>query len=126
MTPQRSNNKVSYAFALNKTQDQIAIPKILICKSTFQRARGILPLGKNLELIACWIYPCSWVHTFGMKYPLDLIYLNKQYRVTDLSLCVRPMRLTKPHWDSHSILEVPSGYPHRIRVGDELTILNYS
>ena len=62
-----------------------------------------LPAGQGL-----WIVPCEGVHTFGMKFPIDVVYLNKQRRIIKtrpvmkkrgISFCLR----------AHSVLELPAG-----------------
>lgn len=65
--------------------------------------RSSLPQGEGL-----WIVPCEAVHTFGMRFPIDLVYLDRRYRVVKtrsnvpawrLSACIR----------AHSVVELPAG-----------------
>ena len=75
-----------------------------------------LPEGEGL-----WIVPCEGVHTFGMKFAIDVIYLSKKRVVLKtrknmvkrrISLCLR----------AHSVLEVPVGVidDTRTEPGDQL------
>ncbi|MCC5853737.1 MAG: DUF192 domain-containing protein [Alkalimonas sp.] len=57
------------------------------------RMRGLIghkPLEISQSLI---ISPCNSVHTFGMTYPLDVVYLNKKYQVIKITLNLKPWRL---------------------------------
>lgn len=55
-----------------------------------------------------WIVPCEAVHTFFMKFPIDLIYLDRKHRV-------KKIRGSVPAWrisgclSAHSVLELPAG-----------------
>ncbi len=70
-----------------------------------------------------WIVPCESVHTFFMKFPIDLVYLDKKRRV-------RKVRSAVPAWrlslclTAHSILELPAGIAKETgtQPGDELLI----
>jgi hypothetical protein len=65
--------------------------------------RTALPSGGGL-----WIVPCQSVHTFWMKFPLDLVYIDRHNRV-------RKVRRAVPAWrisaclSAHSVLELPAG-----------------
>jgi uncharacterized protein len=57
---------------------------------------------------ALWIVPCRGVHTFGMRFPLDLIYLDRLGNVVDALENVRPSRVTPVHFGAASVLELPA------------------
>jgi uncharacterized membrane protein (UPF0127 family) len=77
-----------------------------------------LPPGEGL-----WIVPCLSVHTFFMKFAIDLVYLDKRLRV-------RKVRHAVPAWRvsaclrAHSVLELPAGSvaPTGTQPGDQLSI----
>ena len=62
-----------------------------------------LALGEGL-----WIVPCEGVHTFFMKFALDLIYLDRKHVVRKVVRNVKPWRLSFC-LTAHSILELPVG-----------------
>jgi hypothetical protein len=70
-----------------------------------------------------WIVPCESVHTFFMKFPIDLIYLDKRRRVRKVRDAVPPWRLSAC-LSAHSVLELPAGIAAQTRtqVGDELLL----
>ena len=73
-----------------------------------------------------WIKPSSGVHTIGMKFPIDVIGLDKKNRVIKLWRCLVPYRLTSIHWKMSSVLELPAGRIEecQIPLGDVLRINN--
>jgi hypothetical protein len=78
--------------------------------------RSGLPAGQGL-----WIVPCESVHTFGMKFPIDLVYLDRKKKVKKVRSGVPPWRLSAC-LSAHSVLELVSGTIHRTqtRPGDTL------
>ena len=70
-----------------------------------------------------WITPCESVHTFFMKFAIDLVYLNRQKRVRKVRHAVPPWRLSACLL-AHSILELPAGTAKQTGTerGDQLSI----
>ncbi|MGD0893367.1 MAG: DUF192 domain-containing protein [Terracidiphilus sp.] len=55
-----------------------------------------------------WIIPCESVHTFFMKFPIDLVYLDRNKEIKKLRDAVPAWRLSAC-LSAHSILELPAG-----------------
>ena len=81
--------------------------------------RDGLPGGEGI-----WIVPCESVHTFWMKFPIDLVYLDRAKKVKKVKSGVPPWRLSAC-LSAHSVLEFASGTVKRTetRPGDRLEFL---
>jgi len=55
-----------------------------------------------------WIAPCEAIHTLGMKWPIDAIFIDKSYRVRKVSPNLPPWRIAIC-WRAASVLELPTG-----------------
>lgn len=69
------------------------LPRVWKAEDTWERARGLLgraPLGAREALL---LEPCWLVHTFGMRYALDLAFVDRNGRVRKLAYGVRPGRI---------------------------------
>lgn len=75
-------------------------------------------LGKGEGL---WIVPCEAVHTFFMKFAIDILYLDRKRRVKKTVRGLAPWRFSA-HLPAHSVLELPAGMIELTgtRKGDEL------
>lgn len=62
-----------------------------------------LPAGHGL-----WIVPCQSIHTFLMKFAIDLVYLDKRLRVRKVRRSVQPWRISACLF-AHSVIELPAG-----------------
>ena len=77
-------------------------------ESSAERRTGLLKHEKLDEGAGLWIVPCEAVHTFFMKFAIDLIYLDRKHRVRGLVREVRPWRFSIC-LPAHSVLELPTG-----------------
>jgi uncharacterized membrane protein (UPF0127 family) len=81
---------------------------IEIADTSAKRTTGLL---KHSELRAgegLWIVPCEGVHTFFMKFALDLVYLDKKNVVRKVVRDVRPWRMSFC-LVAHGVVELPVG-----------------
>ena len=81
--------------------------------------RDKLDAGEGL-----WIYPTQAIHTFGMRFPIDVAFIDRQMRVKRIYHQLAPFRLTSLVWSAESVLELASGSlaGTGTAVGDELQI----
>jgi len=72
-----------------------------------QRLRGLhaLPLLQGRQ--ALLIRPCSSVHTFGLHYPIDVVYLDRDGVVLK-ALALEPRRGSVCH-GAHTVVEMAQG-----------------
>lgn len=73
-----------------------------------KRRKGLLGRERLLPGQGLWILPCEAVHTFGMQFPIDLIYLDRNHRIKKVRSNVPPWRLSAC-LTAHSVLELASG-----------------
>jgi uncharacterized membrane protein (UPF0127 family) len=79
-----------------------------IADTSAKRRTGLLKHTSLQPGEGLWIAPCEGVHTFGMKFPIDVIYLSRKKQVLKarrvmvqrrISFCLR----------AYSVLELPAG-----------------
>jgi len=73
---------------------------------------------------ALWLMPSKGIHTVGMKFPIDVLFLNKQNHVLQLISGMAPYRVSSIQLRGYSVLELPNGTikKSRTEVGDRLEI----
>jgi uncharacterized membrane protein (UPF0127 family) len=72
------------------------------------RRKGLLGRDGLSAGEGLWILPCEAVHTFCMRFPIDLVYLDRKHQVKKVRSDVRPWRLSAC-LSAHSVLELASG-----------------
>jgi uncharacterized membrane protein (UPF0127 family) len=73
-----------------------------------------------------WIFPTQAIHTFGMKFTIDVVFLDSNLRVKRIYHGMQPHRLTRFVWQARSVLELPSGSvaSSGTTVGDQLQFID--
>jgi uncharacterized membrane protein (UPF0127 family) len=86
-----------------------------------KRRTGLLKHDKLEPGAGLWIAPCEAVHSFGMRFAIDLIYLDRKKRVRKVRREMVPRRLSAC-LTAHSVLELPVGAidASRTEPGDQL------
>ncbi len=72
-------------------------------KSFFKRLRGLLGKAPLLRREGLLITPCNQVHTVGMRYPLDVVYLDRNGLVVKCVENLRPFRLSSGKGARHTL-----------------------
>ena len=92
----------------NVTRETCLGEAIELADSSESRTKGLL---KHTELLAgagLWILPCEGIHTFFMKFAIDLVYIDKKHVVRKVVPNVVPWRVSFC-LPAHSIIELPTG-----------------
>ena len=99
------------------------VPRLLLAHAWWSRLRGLLlrrPLAADASE-ALVIEPCASVHTFGMRYPLDLVFVDRHGVVLGVREHVRPWR-TRAQPGARAVIEFHHGAVRRLGIcaGDRL------
>lgn len=91
------------------------------------RNKGLLGRTSLAPGSGLWIVPCESVHTFFMKFPIDLVYIDREKRVKKVRRNVGPWRLSAC-LSAHSIIELPIGVIESSQTmpGDQLELISIS
>jgi hypothetical protein len=121
MFPQRFAKAVGQFFAphsspapqgplqvLNLTRDTILATRLEAARTSATRRKGLLGRDSFLPGEGLWIAPCESVHTFFMRFAIDLVYLDRKQQVRKVRSEVGPWRMSAC-WSAHSVLELPAG-----------------
>ena len=121
-----TNGHTNSLYVYNKTRETFVATEALLADSYLRRLVGLLGKTKRWATLGrgLWIGPSRGVHTIGMLFPIDLIFLGKNKEVVHVEEYVRPFRISKVSLKASSVLELP---PHTIyrsgtKIGDQLEI----
>ena len=93
----------------NQTRNLVLTDNALVADSPFKRVRGLLGTkvfnyGKALVLD-----PCNSVHTFFMRYPIDILFVDKDNKIIEAISALPPFRATKIYFKAQLVVELPAG-----------------
>jgi uncharacterized membrane protein (UPF0127 family) len=111
------------ARAQNVTRNVTLAEAVEIADTSRKRRTGLLkhsslPPGQGL-----WLLPCEGVHTFGMKFPIDVVFLDRRRKILKTRPAMPRRRMSICLW-AHSVLELPAGTLAATGtvVGDQLSL----
>jgi uncharacterized membrane protein (UPF0127 family) len=107
----------------NQTRQTVLGAAVDVADTSAKRRTGLLKHERLAPGEGLWIRPCESVHTFFMKFPIDLVYIDKQKKVKKVRNAVPPWRMSAC-LTAESVLELPAGTAEQTgtRPGDELAI----
>jgi uncharacterized membrane protein (UPF0127 family) len=101
---------------------RVVVSRCQVADGFFSRLRGLLGRRGLEPGEGLLLSPSSSVHTLFMRFPIDIVFLDRGFQVVGVSADVRPWRLTGRRGARH-VLELAAGQAHaqRIRAGERLT-----
>jgi uncharacterized membrane protein (UPF0127 family) len=108
----------------NQTRECFLSLSITRADTSFARLKGLIGRLRLRHDEGLWIVPSSGVHTFGVLFPLDLIYLDEDYRVVHLVEFFRTFRIAPLRTNAASVLQLPihTIYSSQTQPGDQLLV----
>lgn len=116
----------STGYAFNRTRTTYLATELAIARSHWSRFRGLMATGAAHFRAGqgLWIVPCRGVHTLAMRFPIDVVYLDRERIVIHIEQGLRPWRLAAIRLLTDSVLELPAGTVRNSRtaLGDQVDI----
>jgi len=121
-----SDNQPRSVYVYNKTRETFVATDVTVADNYFRRLVGLLGKTKRWAKLGrgLWIIPSRGVHTIGMLFPIDLVFLSKDRTVVHVEEHFRPFRVSRISLKATSVLELPTHaiYRSQTKVGDTLEI----
>ena len=117
---------VSQGYAFNRTRQAYLSTELQVAATHLSRLRGLM--GTRSEKFRAgqglWIVPSRGVHTFAMRFPIDVVYLDGQKVVIYMQPNLKPWRLAPVRLQAASVLELPGATlaSTGTAVGDQIEI----
>lgn len=108
----------------NQTRECFLSLGVVPADTTFARLKGLIGRLKLRFDEGLWVVPSCGIHTIGVLFPLDLIYLDEEHRVVELIEHFPRFRIAPLRSQAASVLELPTHtiYSSQTQPGDQLLI----
>ena len=108
-----------------KEKELIICKKIKKAESIEDRMIGLM-FRKSIHegFDGLLLNPCKSIHTFFMRFPIDVLFLNRELKVVKIIKNLKPWRITGLYFRADQVLEMSIGsIPESLKIGDELEII---
>ena len=124
MTTQQKPNPDSRLRVANVTRGTVLGSEIRIADTGLTRLVGLLGNSELRPGCGLLIEPSSGVHTFGMRFPIDVVALDRHLCVRGVWESLGPFRIAALGFKTHKVLELPVGSIRhsRTQVNDQLVL----
>jgi protein-S-isoprenylcysteine O-methyltransferase Ste14/uncharacterized membrane protein (UPF0127 family) len=102
--------------------DTVLADRLRVADTHWTRLRGLLGTRRLAPGEGLWIRPCNQVHMFGMRYPIDVVFLDDAGLVLRTVENLRPWRVSPRVRGAASVLELPAGAIARAGIADGATV----
>jgi uncharacterized membrane protein (UPF0127 family) len=94
---------------INRTRNTVLGKEVLVADRFFPRMIGLLARRNFHQGQALILRPCNCIHTLFMRFPIDCLFVDKNYRVIKAISDIRPFRVTRVYRLSKFVVELPQG-----------------
>jgi len=108
----------------NQTSECFLGLRVAAADSTFARLKGLIGKLKLRFDEGLWVVPSRGIHTVGVLFPVDLVYLDGLYRVVHVVESFPTFRIAPLRTDASSVLALPTHtiYSSQTQPGDQMVI----
>lgn len=110
---------------INQTRNTCLASEVVFADTLFSRIKGLL--GKKSLPDGCGlaIKSCNCIHTFFMRFAIDVLFVDRNNRVVKALDKITPFRFSKLYWKSQIVVELPPGKisSTQTKSGDQLQFL---
>lgn len=111
-------------YVFNQTRQSFLHLGVTLAATSLRRLRGLLGRWSLRSDDGLWVRPSSGIHTIGLFFPIDVVYLDESLKVVHLIEHMMPFRVASLRMRCDSVLELPlrSIYASNTQLGDQLII----
>lgn len=114
----------NYRSVVRSTDGALVCARARVAMNGWGRLRGLLarpPLETGEGL---WLAPCNGVHTVGMTYAIDVVFMGSEHHILAFAQAVPPLRFRRGPRGSRAVLELPAGDADRLglTVGERMVL----
>jgi uncharacterized membrane protein (UPF0127 family) len=95
--------------AVNVTRNAVVASRVEWAGTSESRRRGLLGRDHIEPSEGAYIVPTQWIHMFGMQFPIDVAFLDRDGRVLHICHALHPNRLSPIVWRAEGALELCAG-----------------
>jgi len=93
---------------VNLDSRQIIAESIEPAITFFKRLKGLMFLQQLSPGYGLFLHPCKSIHTFFMKFPIDALYLDRDWKIVGIEEQLEPGKIGKKFIGAVSVIELES------------------
>lgn len=116
--------QITKTYEVKLSNGEVICRKMIVASGLIERMKGLMFSEGLPDCDGFLIKPCNSIHTFFMRYPLDVIFLDKDFKVVKVMYDLAPWRMTSIYFKASQVLEMKAGtLKKNLGSGDKLEAL---
>jgi len=109
---------------INLSKNTVLVKKVIIADRFYSRLKGLLGRDSLDEQEGLVIKPANSIHTFFMRFSIDVLFANKENKIVGLRENVKPFKLIPPFLKAFLVVELPANTVQKTKtqIGDIIQI----
>ncbi|PIQ84272.1 MAG: hypothetical protein COV75_03155 [Candidatus Omnitrophica bacterium CG11_big_fil_rev_8_21_14_0_20_63_9] len=107
---------MSWRIRIANTTDLLA-QRASMARSILSRMVGLLNRSGLADGEGLILPRCRAIHTWFMRFPIDAVFVDRQWQVVAVHKALGPWRMTPCVWGAQAVIELPAGQADRARLG---------
>lgn len=114
-----------YFQACRKKTGQCIAGKVEVAQTFSKRLIGLMGRCSMIDGQGLYFPGCKSIHSFFMKFAIDVLFLDKEMKITKMVNCLKPYRVAFAPLKTRNTLELSCGVleKHDLSVGDTMTLI---
>ena len=113
--------------AVNLTRSSVLCERLTVAHGMAEQSRGLLGRtglepGEGMLFIAGRLIPFMWMHMFFMRFPIDIVFLDRADRVIRIDRRLKPWRVSSLVIGARKALELAAGAADGTSAGDRIAL----
>jgi uncharacterized membrane protein (UPF0127 family) len=96
--------------------DRVIAAQLEIADTLWKQTVGLLGRHSLPTEGGLWLKPCNGIHTFGMRFPIDVLVLDAEGYALRIVSALKPWRICGPIRKARVVVELPAGTLTRYRI----------
>ena len=89
--------------------DKLVADELIVAESFYDRFKGFM-FAKSVRKGEGMLFRgCNWIHSFFMKFPIDVLYLDRNNKIIDITQGLDPWSLCMPRFKASQVIELWPG-----------------
>ena len=93
----------------NRTKNIALAKNAKLADNPLKRIKGLLGKSNMAQDEALIIRPCNAVHTFFMRFSIDVVFVNSANKIVKIIHDMAPFRISSIYWQACFVIEFPAG-----------------
>ena len=109
---------------IHKPSQNLVASQLIKARTFGQRVKGLIGSKGLQEKEAFWITACPSIHTFFMKFPIDVIFTDQKFQIVSLFENISSGKILFGGFRSQNVFEMKAGQiqTHNLKKGDLLYV----